>query len=160
MNTIEKITAKNQVNKIITAYRRYKKRNNNQTISQYTNENMTTDMGSPEKEYIGVRDSRGYKQGFGIQKMKDGSVFRGIFTNDKVNGWGIYEHKDGDIYKGEYENDRTSGYGEYSHGNGAVYYGYWIDDMQFGIGYELWSDSSKYSGEYNNGKKDGIGTYL
>lgn len=110
-------------------------------------------MGSPEKEYIGVRDSRGYKQGFGIQKMKDGSVFRGIFTNDKVNGWGIYEHKDGDIYKGEYENDRTSGYGEYSHGNGAVYYGYWIDDMQFGIGYELWSDSSKYSGEYNNGKK-------
>jgi len=85
MNTIEKITAKNQVNKIITAYRRYKKRNNNQTISQYTNDNMTTEMGSPEKEYIGVRDSRGYKQGFGIQKMKDGSVFRGIFINDKVS---------------------------------------------------------------------------
>ena len=135
-------------------------KNNNQTNSQYTNENITTDIGQPGIEFIGSHDSRGHKQGFGIQKMKDGSRFRGIFTNDKVNGWGIYEHKDGDIYRGEYENDRTSGYGEYSHGNGAIYYGYWIDDLQFGIGYEIWNDSSKYTGEYNDGKKDGIGTYI
>ena len=64
-------------------------------------------------EYIGAKDSRGLKQGFGIQKMRDGSRFRGIFTNDRVTGWGIYEHRDGDVYQGQYENDRTSGYGEY-----------------------------------------------
>ena len=145
MSPIEKITIKNKVNKIINAYKKY--RNKSQTLSQLTNENVTTDIGSPGIEYIGARDSKGNKQGFGIQKMRDGSRFCGIFTDDKVNGWGIYEHKDGDVYRGEYENDRTSGYGEYSHGNGAIYYGFWVDDMQFGIGYEIWSDSSKYSGE-------------
>ena len=158
MTPIEKITLKNQVNKIINAYKKYKRKN--QTTLSQTNENNTTDVGSSGIEYIGARDSRGNKQGFGIQKMKDGSIFHGIFTNGRANGWGIYEHKDGDMYKGEYQNDRTSGYGEYSHGNGAIYYGYWADDKQFGIGYELWSDSSKYSGEYNNGKKEGIGIYL
>ena len=157
MSPIEKITLKNQVNKIITAYKKYK--NKNTTMSQYTNENITTDIAVPGTEYIGGKDAKGNKQGFGIQKMRDGSRFRGMFSNDKANGWGIYEHKDGDMYQGEYQNDRTSGYGEYSHGNGAVYYGYWNDDMQFGIGYEIWGDSSQYLGEYNNGKKEGIGRY-
>ena len=73
-----------------------------------------TDAGTIKIEYIGKRDSHGLKQGFGIQKMRDGSKFKGIFTDDKVSGWGIYEHRDGDIYRGEYENDRTCGYGEYS----------------------------------------------
>ena len=105
---------------------------NNQTLSHYTNDNNPTEVGTEKIEYIGVKDSRGLKQGFGIQKMQNGSRFRGIFTNDRVTGWGIYEHRDGDVYQGEYENDRTCGYGEYSHGNGAVYYGYWNDDLQFG----------------------------
>ena len=161
---IKNILLKNQALKIQSAFRNYKKRSgysnyNNQSISHYTNDNANTESGTNKIEYIGARDSRGLKQGFGIQKMQNGK-FRGIFTNDKVTGWGIYEHKDGDVYRGEYENDRTCGFGEYSHGNGAVYYGYWNDDVQFGIGYEEWSDSSQYSGEYNNGKKDGIGTYL
>ena len=162
LSNIQKITLKNQTNKIIKAYRKYKSRTN-PTSSQYTNEiMMDIPQVSPHNkiEYMGARDSHGYKTGFGIQKMPDGSIFRGIFYNDKVNGWGIYTHKDGDVYQGEYEKDRTSGYGEYTHNQGAIYYGYWIDDKQFGIGYEIWNDSSKYSGEYNNGKKDGIGTYL
>ena len=160
---IKNIKMKYSVIKIQSAYRNYKKRGNsninNQSISHYTNDNANTDTGTIKVEYIGGRDSQGLKQGFGIQKMRDGNRFRGIFTSDKVTGWGIYEHRDGDVYQGEYENDRTCGFGIYSHGNGAVYYGYWNDDVQFGIGYEIWSDSSQYSGEYNNGKKDGIGTY-
>ena len=109
MTPIEKITAKNQINKIIRAYRKYK-RSYNQTYSQNTNENITTDIGQSGIEYIGSHDSKGNKKGFGIQKMRDGSRFSGIFSNDKANGWGIYEHKDGDIYRGQYKNDRTSGY--------------------------------------------------
>ena len=162
LSNIQKITLKNQTNKIINAYKKYKLRTN-LTSSQYTNDIMTDiSPSSPhnKNDYIGMRDSRGNKSGFGIQKIPDGSKFRGIFSNDKANGWGIYEHKDGDSYRGQYENDRISGYGEYTHTNGAVYYGYWIDFQQFGIGYEIWNDSSKYSGEYNNGKKDGIGTYI
>ena len=153
---IHQITLKNQVNKIINAYRNYKKK----IMTKYINENNILNIESVGKEYLDYRDSLGKKQGFGIQKMKDGSRFCGIFSNDKVNGWGIYKHKNGDIYRGQYVNDKTNGYGEYSHSNGAIYYGYWINDMQFGVGYEIWNDSSQYSGEYNNGKKEGIGTYI
>ena len=162
LSSIQKITLKNQINKIINAYKKYKIRTNLRS-SQYTNDILTDiSPSSPHNkfDYIGMRDSHGNKSGFGIQKMPDGSRFRGIFSNDKANGWGIYEHKDGDSYRGQYENDRISGYGEYYHINEAIYYGYWIDFQQFGIGYEIWNDSSKYSGEYNNGKKDGIGTYI
>ena len=70
---------------------------------------MSNEMNNNNLEYIGNRDSRGRKQGFGIQKMKNGARFRGIFTDDKVTGWGIYEHRDGDIYQGEYVNDKTKG---------------------------------------------------
>ena len=161
---IVKITRKNQAIKIQTAYRDYKKRfkpnNTNQTLSHYTNENYLTETGTKKIEYLGKSNSNNIKQGFCIQKKKDGTKFKGIFIDDRVTGWGIYEHKNGDIYRGEYANDRIYGYGEYSHKNGGVYYGYWIDDIQFGIGYEIWEDSSQYSGEYFNGKKDGIGIYL
>ena len=68
MSSIERITLKNQVNKIITAYRKYKRKNQT-IISQYTNENITTEDNSQGIEYIGSRDSKGNKTGFGIQKM-------------------------------------------------------------------------------------------
>ena len=48
MSELDKIKLKNNVNKIITAYKKHKKKKYNQnTISQYINENITTDMGSP-----------------------------------------------------------------------------------------------------------------
>ena len=130
--------------------------NDNTTSIDFARENQNEDG----FVYIGQRDSNGNKSGFGIHQLPDGSIFKGIFSNNQANGWGIYMHNDGEVFKGEYESDRTSGYGEYSNQNGANYIGYWIDDMQFGIGYEIWGDSSQYSGEYNNGKKDGIGTYI
>ena len=68
--------------------------------------------------YIGSYNSRGFKQGFGIQKWPDGSIFRGIYADDKVTGFGIYEHSDGDVYKGQFIDDLANGYGEYSHSNG------------------------------------------
>ena len=151
---LQKITLKNQVNRIIKAYRLYRQKHP-KTISQYNQSYIVTDYSQNRFDYKGNRDSKGNKYGFGIQKMPDGSQFSGMFSNNKFNGWGIYNYKDGDIFKGEFEEDRTSGYGEFTKGNGAMYFGYWVDDMQFGIGYEIWSNSAKYTGEYNNGKSNG-----
>ena len=161
---IKNITLKNQAIKIQSAFRDFKKRvnttTNNQTLSRYTNDFNFTETGTTKMEFLGKRDSHGLKQGFGIQKMREGSRIKGIFLDDRLNSWGIFEYRDGDIYRGEFDNNRICGYGEYSHENGAVYYGYWIDDMQFGIGYEIWGDTSQYSGEYNDGRNEGIGTFL
>jgi hypothetical protein len=110
--------------------------------------------------FIGRKDKTGKKNGFGIQKFNDGSVYKGNFINDKTSGFGIFFHSDGDIQKGEFFNGITKGYGEYYHKKEVIYYGYWLDDIQYGIGYEIWAESSEYFGNYYDGKKYGIGTYI
>ena len=174
---IKNITLKNQVKKIQSAYRNYKTRNksnpdlitdiNNNivrnTLSHKSNKKENEEnkiINEPDPNYIGALDSRGNREGFGIQSLPSGDRIRGVFTNDKLTVWGIFEHRGGDVFKGEYKDNITNGYGEYSKENGAIYYGYWNNDMQIGIGYELWNDSSSYKGEYNEGKKSGIGSYL
>ena len=85
---IQNITLKNQVNKIIHAYRKYK---NKLTMTQYSNDFLTS-YNNPQdrEEYIGGRDEQGNKSGFGIQRMPEGNIFKGYFLNDKAHGWGIY----------------------------------------------------------------------
>ena len=81
---IRQITLKNQAKKIIDAYRKYK---NEQSFSKKTNDILTTHDKIQERgDYIGGLDSDGNKYGFGIQKLEDGSLFKGIFSNGKVNG--------------------------------------------------------------------------
>ena len=136
--------------------------NLNNTINQdqyITEHSSSTKSFSRTLNYIGLRDSKGFKTKFGIDKRGDGTIFKGLFNNDKLEGWGIKKNNNG-IHKGEFEEGRTCGFGIYTQKlNGASYYGEWMDDMIFGIGYEIWNDNTKYEGEYNNGVKDGIGTY-
>lgn len=109
-------------------------------------------------EYIGNKEN-GLKQGFGIQKWKDGALYKGYFNKNKANGYGVFKHYDGDLFKGEFNMDRASGYGIYLHANGALYQGNWLDDCQNGTGEESWNDESHYLGDYYQGKKQGIGKY-
>ena len=134
--------------------------NNSINQDEYvTQHSSSTQSFTRTVKFIGLHDSKGFKTEFGIEKRGDGTIFKGIFNNDKLEGWGIKKNKDG-IYKGEFEEGRTCGYGIYIQKiNGGSYYGDWMDDMLFGIGYEIWRNNCRYEGEYNNGVKDGIGTY-
>ena len=120
LSKIDEITTKNQVNKIIKAYKNYKVK-----YSQCTSQRTNSSQGIQKNtlDYIGNRDSKGQKTGFGIQKNPDGSKIIGQFSNDKLNGWSIFKSNDGVTFKGEYEDNRTSGYGEYSNNDKVVYYG-------------------------------------
>ena len=111
-------------------------------------------------EYVGQKNDDGTKQGFGLQKWKDGALYKGYFNQNKANGYGVFRHHDGDLFKGEFQKDRACGYGIYVHANGALYQGSWMDDCQNGIGEESWNDESHYKGEYYRGKKQGIGKEL
>ena len=137
--------------------------NNNEYISQeqyVTEQSYSSQSFTKTINFIGEKDSDGLKKGFGIEKRGDGTLFKGIYKNDKLDGWGIQIRESG-IYKGEFEEGRTCGYGIYTmKKNGASYYGEWMDDMLFGCGFEIWKNNSKYEGEYNNGVKNGIGTYI
>jgi hypothetical protein len=113
-------------------------------------------MSNTNFEYVGGKNN-GEKEGFGVQKWKDGAIYKGKFNKNRANGLGIFKHSDGDEYKGEFVNDRASGYGLYRHSNGATYEGMWTEDSQHGFGEEKWRDGSEYVGNYIKGKKQGLG---
>ena len=135
----------------------YNSINPEQYVTQHSS---STTSFTHTKKYIGLRDSKGFKTKFGLEQRGDGTIFKGLFNNDKLEGWGIKKNNNG-IHQGEFEEGRTCGFGIYTQkSNGTTCYGTWMDDMLFGIGYEIWhNDNNRYEGEYNNGVKDGIGTY-
>merc|ERR1719221_250880 len=51
------------------------------------------------------------RDGDGVQKWPDGSVYRGQFKEDKAHGYGTFEHVDGGVYAGEWMNDKAHGEG-------------------------------------------------
>jgi hypothetical protein len=112
----------------------------NQFISQdqYMTEQSSSSLSFLKtKNYIGVRDSNGLKTGFGIEKKQDGTIYKGVYQQDKLEGYGI-QIRDNGTFKGEFEEGRTCGYGISTMKNGVEYNGEWIDEMLFGVGFEIW----------------------
>ena len=65
--------------------------NNNQNLnSNFSQEQYVTEQSSSSQSftktinYIGERDSDGLKKGFGIEQRGDGTIFKGIYKNDKL----------------------------------------------------------------------------
>ena len=110
-------------------------------------------------DYAGGIDDDNLKNGFGIVKLVDGSIFKGTFTHGQANGYGIFLHSKGDIYKGEFHYDEINGFGEYNYKKMTINIGYWVNSALLGVGLEKWKDSY-YSGCFLNGQKNGIGVYI
>ena len=68
------------------------------------------------------------RHGLGIQAWQDGSIYQGMWADDKANGKGRLIHADGDIYEGEWKDDKAHGQGVYKHTDGAEYNGDWKED--------------------------------
>ena len=81
-------------------------------------------------EYIG-NWKEGKKDGVGIYKWNEGSVYVGEFKNNKIEGKGVCYNKDGFlIYEGEWRNNLVDGNGRY-----------------------IWEDGKMYEGEFLQGKR-------
>lgn len=63
------------------------------------------------------------RSGFGTVTCKDGVVYSGYWTNDKMNGKGHYYHPSGCKYEGDFENGKFEGVGVYQWPDGSVYEG-------------------------------------
>ena len=105
------------------------------------------------------KNNQNVKQGYGIMRWPDGTVYEGLWQNDYYNGRGKLYHASGDLYEGEFVNDMAQGFGIYKHANGSKYVGYWNQDKQHGFGKEQWNDGSQYQGFYLNASKEGQGEY-
>lgn len=82
------------------------------------------------------------RDGEGQQTWADGSLYEGMWKNDKANGLGRLIHADGDVYEGEWKDDKAHGFGKYMHTDGAQYEGFWREDKQHGKGRETWPDGA------------------
>ena len=98
------------------------------------------------------------KNGFGIIKYKDKTMFKGFFKNNFANGIGSYEDEINGNFIGEYIENEPNGYGIYNN-SGIQVEGYFYNNHLNGIGIERSDDDTYYEGEFKFSLKHGIGTF-
>ena len=97
------------------------------------------------------------KNGFGEFKTSDGTIYKGNFTNSKLEGKGQYTEADGTKYIGDFKNDKFEGKGEITLPDGAKYVGDFKKDQFEGKG-EFTDATGTYVGDFKNDKFEGKGT--
>ena len=118
----------------------------------------------------------GEKDGKGVLKYSDLSVFYGHFRNDKVEGTGRLILSQGDVYEGEWKpvpdeeiinliaifcplKATFHGKGTKIEFNKGHYTGDWENGQKHGYGNEFFSDGSEYNGFYESDLFNGGGIY-
>ena len=91
--------------------------------------------------------------------FSDGSYEGKVNRSGQKDGLGIYRWSDGSIYEGEYQDDLRHGKGRFLWANGESYEGDYLNDERTGKGSYHWPDGSFYEGEFLAGKRHGKGTY-
>ena len=81
------------------------------------------------------------KNGFGVYKFSEGTLYIGEFKNNNKNGVGFEKYSNGEEYYGEFYNNNRNGYGIYN----------WAPNATLKI--------SKYIGQWNINKMEGKGVY-
>ena len=91
--------------------------------------------------------------------FSDGSYEGMVNRSGQKNGPGIYRWSDGSIYEGDYLDDLRHGKGRFLWANGESYEGDYLNDERTGSGVYHWPDGSFYKGVFLAGKRHGKGTY-
>ncbi|CAF0823896.1 unnamed protein product [Brachionus calyciflorus] len=89
------------------------------------------------------------RNGFGVLKSKDGSVYSGIWSKDKLNGKGVFEHQSGCKYEGDFVNGKFEGVGIYYWPNGSYYQGEFKDSKLVGDGFFKDPTGQVWTGKFN-----------
>lgn len=74
------------------------------------------------------------RSGFGIHLSADGTIYMGIWDNDKMNGSGRLQFSSGAVYEGEFVNNCFNGKGQYTWPNGSHFDGMFDNNRMFSYG--------------------------
>ena len=96
---------------------------------------------------------------YGIEKWKDGSIYKGEYSKGIKAGIGTYMWEDGTKYEGMWENNTFNGFGIFYYSNDRFYFGEWKDKKRDGFGEFIWPEK-KYIGFFSEDKKEGIGIII
>lgn len=106
------------------------------------------------KVYTGFRNENGQKEGFGVMRCKDGSIYNGQWKQDKRDGHGTLFF-DGGVFEGQWLRGGAHGEGKVSFKNGDAFEGHYAENKKCGPGIYRWKDGSQEVGEYVDGAKHG-----
>ena len=74
-------------------------------------------------EYRQLPGGTTVRSGYGIHLSADGTIYMGIWDNDKMNGSGRLQFSSGASYEGEFVNNCFNGKGQYTWPNGSHFDG-------------------------------------
>ena len=122
------------------------------------------------------------KNGKGIYKRGDGTVYIGEWKDNNTFGKGYSEYDNGDFYVGGFKNNKRYGKGIYTQANGTIWEietdennnnihqkkiveGNELFSEKFlttinGVATYVWPNGETYTGDVLNGKEHGKGTYI
>eukprot|EP01032_Pedospumella_encystans_P014988 gene14988-17185_t len=107
--------------------------------------------------YDGALTSEGLRQGFGVLKNSDGTMYEGFWEKDLKHGEGKLTQPDGREVQGMFvEGKLWSGIGAYKW-SGDVFSGVWEDGVLNGPGTHETKKGSKYIGQFLHSKYHGQG---
>lgn len=118
-------------------------------------EAQTTPPELPDGQvYTGFRNKEGLREGFGVMRLKDGSIYNGQWRQDRRDGRGTLFFEGG-VLEGEWGNGGLQGEGKIHFKNGDRFEGSYTDNKKYGPGVYRWQDGAEESGEYLEGQKHG-----
>jgi hypothetical protein len=84
--------------------------------------------------YIGDRNEKYEKNGYGFLLLKNGDKYLGQFQNNNIHGYGILKTQSGVIYKGYFSNNKLNGCGICEYPNVGRYEGFFVNGIASGFG--------------------------
>merc|ERR1719161_1132614 len=105
--------------------------------------------------YSGFWNARCERDGYGVLKGKDGSVYAWQWREDQRSGYGVLYWSEG-VFEGEWRDGKAHGEGTVHFNNGDLFSGLYVRDQRQGPGIYYWESGCKESGDYQDGKKAGV----
>lgn len=102
--------------------------------------------------YMGFRNKRGEREGYGVMKGKDGTIYTGQWVSSRREGHGTLFF-DGGVFEGQWSRGNAHGDGMVHFKNGDTFKGCYVDNQKNGIGTYSWKDGAEERGGYVDGKK-------
>lgn len=103
---------------------------------------------------MGFRNAGGEREGYGVMRGHDGTVYTGQWSGSRRDGHGTLFF-DGGVFEGQWSRGSAHGDGIVHFKNGDTFRGTYVDNQKSGRGVYRWADGAEEVGAYAGGRKHG-----
>jgi len=110
--------------------------------------------GGCSRVYMGFRNVRGEREGYGVLRGQDGVIYAGQWVGGRRDGHGTLFFGGG-VFEGQWSQGGAHGKGLVHFKNGDLFQGHYRSNKKCGQGAYHWADGAEEAGEYVDGQKHG-----